>query len=158
MRLAPVFAIVLAVPLAAQERRSAPGGEAAPAEAAHLVLPHIAADPARPFVGVWQGEFHGPFNDTAPMSLAVEFVNGVYSAYSAQGPAVRLHPHRTDSVFGDTVIQWTQPNSGGGTLVFRARRTNANTLSGTMRLIGVDAPPELANGPAPTFTLRRVRQ
>ena len=148
---AGLAALLLATPLAAQERRQAPGGSAA-APPAPLVLPDIAPDPSRPFVGVWQGDFHGPFGGAPePMTVAIEFANGGYAGYSAMGPMVRFFAHATDSVIGDT-LQWTQPNNGGGTLVYRARRTAPDVLSGTMTLV---------NGPAdlmpyhPTFVLRR---
>ena len=154
MRLSAMAVLCFAASLSAQERRSAPGDQATQSSApARLVLPTIRPDSARPFVGVWQGDFHGPYGDTQPMSLAVEFVNGVYAGYSAEGPMVRLHAHATDSIIGDT-LQWTQPNNGGGTLVFRAHRTGANTLTGTMDLRG--GPAELQQL-HPTFTLRRVR-
>ena len=155
IRFMSVAALLLAAPLSAQEMRTreAPPGSA-PETEAHLVLPTVAPDPARPFVGVWQGEFHGPRGGTAPMAVVIEFLNGQYVGSQATGPMmVRLHEHRTDVVAGDSLV-WTQPNNGGGTLVFTARRGRDNTLTGTMTLH--DGPPELMNGPAATFTLRRV--
>jgi hypothetical protein len=144
---------LLATPLHAQLRRQAEPGSGPQGQpaAAPLVLPDVPADPARPFVGAWRGEFHGPNGDTAPFAVVIEFVNGEYVSYSALGPGAPLHPHSTVAVAGDSVV-WTHPNNGDGTLVYTAR-VHGNTLAGVMTLR--DGPPELM-ALKPTFTLRRV--
>ena len=148
-----VAALLAASPLHAQMRRGAPDGAAgAPAQP---TLPLIAPDPARFFVGVWQGTFVGPYNDSARMTVALEWANGGYAGYSAMAGEPRLHPHATDSVIGDSLV-WTQPNmNNNGTLFFIAKRTGPDTFRGYMVLR--NAPNGGPEGRQPTFTLRRVR-
>jgi hypothetical protein len=149
-----VVLAMLATPLRAQLRRQAePGGPpAGPSrDAAPLVVPDVAADASRPFVGAWRGDFHGSFGDDAPMAVVIEFVNGGYASYSALGPGAPLHPNAATTVAGDSVV-WSHPNNGGGTLVFTAR-LRGGALAGVMTLH--DGPPELMKL-QPTFTLRRV--
>ena len=144
--------LVLAGPALAQQRRSAPpgaeGDRARPAQPA--VLPDVAPDAARPFVGVWQGEFRPGDGESVPMALVVEFLNGQYHSYAFINNNGPIPPLQV-AVQGDT-LRWETRNSGGGFLVYTGRLEGRTTVQGTLTFR--DLPFEPRPG-RPTFVLRR---
>ena len=118
--------------LDAQQRTrtgSPDGGTPAP-----VVAPAIAADPAHPLVGVWQGTMTElEMNDEMPITVVIEFLNGAYSSYSIVGPGAAVHK---STKVTDKAIHWEQPNSGGGTLMFDLKISANDRMAGTMKLVG----------------------
>ena len=111
----------------------------------------IPRNPQFPYAGTWSGVRKMPVgNDDIRFSFTV--VGDKY-----QG--VTLHPGGASSpqrnlVSSATGLTWEQPNSGGGTWVFKMRLASADSMVGTIVLR--DAPANFDPVPSGTMTLTRV--
>ena len=126
-------------------RTRAPGSVDVPAGAS------IPRNPQFPYAGAWSGTRRMPVGDD-PIRFNFTVVDDKY-----QG--VTLHPGGASSpqrnlVASATGLTWEQPNSGGGTWVFRMRLASADSMVGTIVLR--DAPANFDPVPAGTMTLTRV--
>jgi len=146
----------MATSLPAQQRRqstaTAPGA-AGTQPPAPVTLPDISYDPARPFVGVWQGTFNPASGESVPFVVVIEYVNGGYHGYSLMNNQPHPIEHLTDSLAGNAYV-WEWRNSGGGFVVHTGRLSNRNRAL-TGQLSFRDLPFDPGPGPLPTFTLRR---
>jgi hypothetical protein len=149
--------LVAALPSRAdgQERRERRPDQSASASARTAVavsIPDVPRDPARPFVGVWEGTFHpeGRKEEATPFTVVIEYLNGTYSGYSFIGPTAGGgrpigSPAEHERGFG-----WENANMGTGMLVYRATLAGENAIEGTMTLRGGNWEP-----PPSSFSLRR---
>ena len=152
--LAALCVVAMTGEAGAQERRRSPAGEqaASTVPAAAVKIPDVPRDPARPFVGVWEGSFHEQDRkeEKIPFIIVIEFLNGEYSGYSFMGPMEGAGMPIGKATEIDRVLGWERKNMGEGMLVYRARLAGENALEGTMILRGGNWEPAPS-----TFSLRR---
>jgi len=145
--LAAVFTLLTASTSLAQIARRSPGTDAGPAPANN----GTPRDPRFPYAGVWRG--------TRIMPIGSDQIGFRFTVADDKYTGVTLHPNGgtapqnalTATAAG---LSWEQPNSGGGTWVFRVRLAGPDSMVGTLVLR--DPPPNLT--PAPTGTMVLLRQ
>ena len=156
MKRSIVHALAVAAPLmllvsdgagAQIARTRSPGGEAAPAP----VQSGTPRDPRFPYAGVWRG--------TRTMPIGSDQIGFRFTVTDDRYTGVTLHPGggtAPQNALAATAagLTWEQPNSGGGTWVFRVRLAGPDSMVGTLVLR--DPPPNLT--PAPSGTMVLVRQ
>jgi hypothetical protein len=130
----------------AQLRRSgSPGGEQTPSAKG------VARDPRFPYAGLWSG--------TRTMTVGSDEISFQFSVADGAYSGVTLHrgggtaPQQNLAATA-AGLTWEQPNSGGGTWLFRVRLAGPDSMVGTLVLR--DPPPNLT--PAPTGTMILTRQ
>ena len=135
-----------------RERRTDQSSSASTRTPVAVAIPDVPRDPARPFVGVWEGTFHpeGRKDEAAPFTVVIEYLNGTYSGYSFIGPKTDGgrpigSPAEHERGFG-----WENRNMGTGMLVYRATLAGDNAIEGTMTLRDGNWEP-----PPSSFSLRR---
>ena len=126
-------------------RARTPAGDAQPIGGA------IARDPQFPYAGLWQGTRTMPLG-TGAIAFRFSVADRAYTGATVHADGGTV-PHRqlTATPGG---LEWEQPNSGGGTWVYRVRLVGPDSMIGTLVLR--DPPPNLT--PAPTGTMVLVRQ
>jgi hypothetical protein len=126
-------------------RTRTPAGDAQPIAGA------MARDPQFPYAGLWQGTRTMP-RGTGEIAFRFSVTDGAYAGATVHADGGTV-PHRqlTATAAG---LEWEQPNSGGGTWVYRVRLVGPDSMIGTLVLR--DPPPNLT--PAPSGTMVLVRQ
>jgi hypothetical protein len=112
----------------------------------------IPRDPQFPYAGLWQGTRTMPLG-AGDVVFRFSVVDGSYNGATLHpdGGAVR-HGQLAATAGG---LTWEQPNSGGGTWVYRVRLVSPDSIVGT--LILRDPPPNLTPAPSGTLVLVRTR-
>lgn len=131
----------------AQIARTRSPGDGAPAPAQS----GTPRDARFPYAGVWRG--------TRTMPLGSDQIAFRFSVAGDAYTGVTIHPNGGTAPQNGLVataggLTWEQPNSGGGTWVFRVRLAGPDSMVGTLVLR--DPPPNLT--PAPTGTMVLLRQ
>ena len=145
--LATLLTLFTATTSTAQIARRSPGTDAGPA-AANNGTPR---DPRFPYAGLWRG--------TRTLPLGSDQIGFRFTVAGDKYTGVTLHPNGGtaphDALTATAAgLSWEQPNSGGGTWVFRVRLAAPDSMVGTIVLR--DPPPNLT--PAPTGTMVLLRQ
>ena len=132
-----------------------------PRVAEFLNAPSPGPESLAPFIGVWEGEVNVPGGVPMHNLLTFAVVNGKAQATArVRGPAGNYFSSPVDFliVLDDKNLQWGRKHNSGGVYVTTAKLTDANTLEGTERLIGVDPPPGIKidpNRPPNSFKFKR---
>lgn len=128
----------------AQAARRRSGGEGRAAAAA------VPRDARFPYAGLWVGVRTMPLGaDTIGLRFTV--VDGRYAGETLHPDGSRAPQHRLAASAAG--LAWEQPNSGGGTWVFRVRLAGPDSMAGTLVLR--DPPPSLTPAPRGTLVLTR---
>ena len=144
--LATLFTLFASSTSAAQIARRSRGNDAGPASTNN----GTPRDPRFPYAGVWRG--------TRTMPLGSDQIGFRFTVTDDKYVGATLHPgggtapqNALTATAGG--LTWEQPNSGGGTWVFRVRLAGPDSMVGTLVLR--EPPPNLTPAPAGTMVLLR---
>ena len=149
MRASTLIAIVGLATLANTGQAQLPRTQG-PAAAGIAPSGGIPRDPRHPYAGVWVG--------VRTMDMGSDDISFRFTVADGQYSGATLHPSGGRSPQNNLAVTtdgltWDQPNSGGGTWVFKVHLASPDSMVGTLFLR--DAPANLQPAPQGTMVLKR---